>query len=138
MGACLAKTKAIVGKDQSQDAEQQLGKASPISVPQSPPPAKTSTASDVTPKKRSDSFRSKGLVGKVFGHDSDSKPSKGGKGGSRARLSKDAVVTDRPLQAMSSAELVEQYSIDASILVSSAERIDKVRLTAVRFVPKIR
>ena len=126
MGACLAKVKTI-GDDESKNAslESQMPSNGPApSIAE----AEARTPSDITAGRDTDSARpkspgSKGQT-KALKNDGDSKREKGGIFRSRAKLNGKV---ERPLQAMSSAELVEQYSIDASILMSSVERIDKVK-----------
>ena len=127
MGACLCKAHS---SEPQQSVAEKRDRPTHVDIPESTI-AKASTASDVTPKKRSDSFRSKSLVGRVFGHESDGKGSRSSKHGSRAKLSRESNSPDQKLQGMTSMELVEQYSIDASILIGSAERIDRVRSNAI-------
>ena len=65
-------------------------------------------------------------MSRVLRQENDSQSGRRPKSGGSNRVNGKRIEHERPLQAMSSAELVEQYSIDASVLIKSVARLDQV------------
>ena len=123
MGACLAKPRKGPKKPEGNESEARLAT---FSGPKADLKQETSGTSDVTATTSAGPARPRSLVSRVLRQENDGQSGIRPKSGSTTRLNGRSVDPQRPLQAMSSAELVEQYSIDASVLIKSVARLDQV------------
>lgn len=123
MGACLGKPQEASEKPLENEGEARLAT---FSNPKSDTKQEAAGTSDVTADTSAEPARPRSLVSRVLRQETDTHGSKRPKSGSSPRLNGRRTEPERPLQAMSSAELVEQYSIDASVLIKSVARIDQV------------
>lgn len=126
MGACLAKPEVAYEEKAENEGEARLAT---FSGPKVETKQEASGTSDVTADTtNTETARPRSLVSRVLRQETDSQSSKRPKSGSSVRVNGRRSDTERPLQAMSSAELVEQYSIDASVLIKSVARLDQVSI----------
>lgn len=126
MGACLAKPQVAYEEKAENEGEARLAT---FSGPKAETKQEASGTSDVTADTTStEPARPRSLVSRVLRQENDSQSSKRPKSGSSVRVNGRRSEPERPLQAMSSAELVEQYSIDASVLIKSVARLDQVSM----------
>lgn len=130
MGACLAKPKHA---RQKENVSVKSTAQNDTAILQAPVVAKAAETSDVIATKSTEPPRNRSLVGKILRGDIESKSSKAGsfksgKRGAAEQLKANSRLadTESSLKAMSSAELVEQYSLDASVLMNSVTRLEQV------------
>ena len=121
MGACIGKP--LAKKPEENGGEARLAT---FSGPKADTKQDFAGTSDVTASTSAEPARPRSLVSRVLRQETDGQSSKRPKSGSTNALNGKRVQAERPLQAMSSAELVEQYSIDASVLIKSVARLDQV------------